>query len=319
MRENSTRAELSESFLVTRIGVASDRFVSWKKRYGKINNHNGTQPRDYWLEQWEKDEIIRFYKENESDGYRRCSYMMIDKNLVFASPSTSYRVLREAGAIRFRNGRRTTRGNGFVQPLMPHEHWHMDISNVKIHGVFYFLICVLDGFSRSIVHWDLREEMKDKDIGIVQQAAREKYPNASPRYITDNGRQFTSKDFKQFIADNGLTHWTTSPYYPQSNGKLERFHRSIKDECIKKKCPLSLDDARRIISKYIKFYNEERLHSAIGYVTPADKLAGNDRIIHSQRDTKLELRRAQRKELNGAFATNNLLITDRDYQLRNGS
>jgi len=158
------------------------------------------------------------------------------------------------------------------------------------------LICVLDGYSRAIVHWDVRHEMKDADIGIVQQGAREKAPGANPRYITDNGSQFTSKDFKQFIADNGLTHWTTSPYYPQSNGKLERFHRSIKDECIKRKCPLSIDEAKRIIGRYIEYYNTTRLHSSIGYVAPYDKLTGRDVIIFNERDKKLEKRRAERKE-----------------------
>lgn len=295
VRFNNERTALPEYFFVSQIGISSAKFVSWKKRYGKENYHNGAMPRDYWLEQWEKDRIVEFYKQHEGEGYRRCTYMMMDQDIVYVSPSSSYRVLKEAGVIRKDARKNSTKGNGFDQPSMPHEHWHMDISNVKIHGVFYFLICVLDGFSRSIVHWDIRKEMKDADIGIVQEGAREKYPNASPRYITDNGSQFTSKDFKQFISDNGLTHWTTSPYYPQSNGKLERFHRSIKDECIKKKCPLSIQDAQRIIGRYVEYYNYERLHSSIGYVTPNDKLTGRDIDIKKEREQKLEARRAERK------------------------
>lgn len=298
IRFNTDRAALPEKFFTERIGIRQERFISWKSRYGKLNNHNGAQPRDFWLEQWERDAIISFYRDHESEGYRCCTYMMMDQDIVYVSPSTTYRVLKREGAIKNRKKKRATKGNGFDHPTAPHQQWHMDISNVKIHGVFYYLICVLDGFSRSIVHWDLRHEMKDKDIGIVQEAAREKCPLHQPRYITDNGSQFTSKDFKKFIADNGLTHWTTSPYYPQSNGKLERFHRSIKDECIKKKCPLTVDDAKRVIGKYIEYYNGERLHSAIGYVTPNDRLTGKDREIHEERDRKLEARRSERKVLN---------------------
>ncbi len=220
---------------------------------------------------------------------------MMDQDVVFVSPSTTYRVLKNEGIIAQRKKKRATKGNGFDHPTLPHQQWHMDISNIKIQGIFYYLICVLDGFSRSIVHWDLRTEMKEEDVGIVQQGAKEKFPDEYPRYITDNGKQFTGKEFRNFISDNRLTHWTTSPYYPQSNGKLERFHKSIKEECIKKKCPLTLEDAKRIITQYIAYYNNERLHSAIGYVSPEDRLTGKDQEIHKERERKLEERRADRK------------------------
>lgn len=264
--------------------------------------------------------IINFYRENTGEGYRRCTYMMMDQDLVFVSPSTTYRVLKKAGEIKDRKGKRATRGSGFEHPIAPHEQYHMDITNIKIRGVFYYLICVLDGYSRAIIEHDLRVEMKDADVGIVQEGAREKYPEEHPRYITDNGSQFTSKDFKQFIAENGLTHWTTSPYYPQSNGKLERFHKSIKSECIKKKCPLTVEDAKRIIGKYIEYYNNERLHSAIGYVTPNDRLTGKDREIQKERDRKLEQRRNERI-LKNTKKQNTILkeMIYQEHQLRNAS
>jgi putative transposase len=92
-----------------------------------------------------------------------------------------------------------------------------------------------------------------------------------------------------------MTYVRTSPYYPQSNGKLVRFHKTIKTECIRPGVPLSLDDARRIVEKYIEHYNTVRLHSAIGYVTPADKLNGRDQEIFKERDRKLEEARELRK------------------------
>jgi hypothetical protein len=123
------------------------------------------------------------------------------------------------------------------------------------------------------------------------------YPHERPRIITDNGPQFIAKDFKEFIRIAGMTHVRTSPYYPQSNGKLERFHKTIKGECIRVKVPLSLDDARRIVTDYVAHYNHSRLHSAIGYVTPHDKLLGNDAAIHAERDRKLAEARERRKQL----------------------
>ncbi len=92
-----------------------------------------------------------------------------------------------------------------------------------------------------------------------------------------------------------MTHVRTSPYYPQSNGKIERWHRSLKSECIRPGVPLSLEDARRLVADYVRRYNEARLHSAIGYVTPADKLAGRDAAIFAARDRKLEAARERRQ------------------------
>jgi hypothetical protein len=109
-------------------------------------------------------------------------------------------------------------------------------------------------------------------------------------------RSFVSRDFKEFIRISGMTHVKTSPYYPQSNGKLERFHGTIKDECIRPGIPLSLDDARRMVAKYIEHYNNVRLHSAIGYVTPNDKLNDRDKEIFKERDRKLEEARELRKQ-----------------------
>jgi transposase InsO family protein len=105
--------------------------------------------------------------------------------------------------------------------------------------------------------------MKEADIEIILQAAKEKHPRARPRIISDNGPQFIAKDFKEFIRISGMTHVRTSPYYPQSNGKLERWHKSLKAECIRPATPLTPEDARRLIQQYVNHYNTVRLHSAI--------------------------------------------------------
>ena len=97
-----------------------------------------------------------------------------------------------------------------------------------------------------------------------------------------------------------MTHVKTSPYYPQSNGKIERWHRSLKSECIRPGVPLSLEDAQRLVENYVRHYNEVRLHSALGYVTPAAKLAGQDQRIFAERDRKLETAREQRRNARGA-------------------
>ena len=137
--------------------------------------------------------------------------------------------------------------------------------------------------------------MTEAEIEIILEGAKEKHPEAKPRIISDNGPQFIARDFKEFIRISGMTHVKTSPYYPQSNGKIERWHKSLKGECIRPGTPLTSDDARRLIQKYVDHYNTVRLHSAIGYVTPADMLAGRQAEIHAARDRKLEEARQRRK------------------------
>jgi hypothetical protein len=172
----------------------------------------------------------------------------------------------------------------------------MDVAYLNIRGTFYFIASVLDGFSRSVVHWDIREKMEEYDIETILQRARENFPGVTPRIITDNGPQFIAKDFKQFIRICGMTHVRTSPYYPQSNGKIERYHRTLKGDCIRPKVPLSKEAALHVVGEFVREYNEERLHSALGYVTPKDMLEGRQEAIHAARDRKLAEARARRAE-----------------------
>ena len=155
-----------------------------------------------------------------------------------------------------------------------------------------------------IVHSDLREGMTEGDVEIVVQRAREKFPHACPRIISDNGAQFIARDFKELIRVLGMTHVRTSPGYPQSNGKLERWHATVKSECLRPGTPLSVDDARRLVDQWIEHYNQVRLHSALGYITPADKLAGREAAIFAERDRRLEAARARRQATrHGALVT----------------
>ena len=253
-------------------------------------------PRDHWLEEHERQSILDYQQKNSLEGYRRLTYMMMDADVVAASPATVYRVLKSAGLMSRWNTKPSSKGKGFVQPLQPHEHWHVDLAYVNICSTFYYLCTVLDGCSRFIVQSEVRETIKESDVEIVLQKAREKFPDAKPRIITDNGSQFIAKDFKEFIRLSGMTHVRTSPYYPQSNGKIERWHKTIKQDCIRPAILLSKEDANRTIESFIEHYNHQRLHSSIGYVTPADRLRGNHTEIYQQRDTKLKLARHKRAE-----------------------
>jgi putative transposase len=291
----SGRTEIPALRLVNWAGLSRSKFYHWQDRYGKANEHNGLVPRDHWLEPWEKRAIIEFHYQYPLEGYRRLTFMMLDRDIVAVSPASTYRVLRQAGLLQRWNAKPSSKGRGFVQPLEPHEHWHVDISYINISGTFFYLCSILDGCSRAVLYWQLRCSMTEAEVEIIIQVAVEKYPGVKARVITDNGPQFIARDFKEFIRIAGLTHVKTSPYYPQSNGKIERWHQTLKGGCLRPGCPLSLEDAQRLVEHFVIHYNTVRLHSTIGYITPADRLARRHLEIFAARDKKLDAARQNRK------------------------
>ena len=291
----SDRSKIGAMKLVNSIGISRSKYYHWRDRYGMTNEHNSWIPRDFWLLENEKEAIIKFCLGNPSEGYRRLTYMMMDDDIVAVSPSSVYRILRAAGLLNKWKGKSSRKGDGFDQPLLCHEHWHIDISYINIRSTFYYLCSILDGFSRYIIHWEIREAMQERDVETIIQRAREKFPGVSPRIISDNGPQFIARDFKEFIRLCGMSHVRTSPYYPQSNGKLERWHKSLKNDCIRPKTPLSLEEARAVVTEFVEHYNNVRLHSAIGYITPKDKLEGRAEQILAERERKIAAAREQRR------------------------
>jgi len=231
------RSEFSRQRLLDWLQLPRGRFRSWEKRFAQGNCHNGIIPKAHWLLPEEREAIVTYASQGHLQaGYRRMSYLMLDANIVAASPSSVYRVLKQADLIQA---------------------------------------------------WG-KPSMTETDAQIVLQKAREAYPNQKPRLISDNGSQFTSKDFKEFISICEMTHVKTAPYYPQSNGKIERYHKSLKQEALRPLSPVDLEDAERIIGNYIEDYNNVRLHSAIGYVPPVMKLEGRDEAFQMERKEKLK-------------------------------
>ena len=182
---------------------------------------------------WEKQAIIGFHLKNPLAGYRRLTFMMQDADIVAVSPSsvasaqpgwTPVEVERQAVEEGYRLRAATDGASALA---------HLYVSYLNIGGTLYYLCSILDGYSRYIVNWDIRESMTEANIEIILQRAKETYPEARPRIISDNGPQFIAKDCKEFIRTLEMTHVCTSPFYPQSKGKIERWHKSLKGECIR--------------------------------------------------------------------------------------
>ena len=177
----------------------------------------------------ERAAVIAYASDHRELGYRRLAYQMLDEGVAALRPSTVYHLLREADLIgRWKRPAVPAHRRGFRQPDRPHEQWHTDIAYLNIMGSQYFLISVLDGFSRAIVHHEIRTRMETTDVEIVIQRALDSLPGDAPRprLISDNGSQYVSGQFKAFLRESGCAHSKARVRHPQSNGKIERWHRT---------------------------------------------------------------------------------------------
>lgn len=209
------KTDIEITKLIGFLGINISKYYNWVKRRGLPNNHNGKTPKRNWILNLEKEAIIKYAKEHENEGYRRLTYMVLDENIAAVSPASTYRILSNAGLLnKWNKVSSSKKGDGFEQPERVHQHWHIDIKYVNYKGTFLFLISIIDGYSRFVVHHELRCNMQESDVEITLQRALEKFPGYKPKIISDNGTQFISRDFHEFLSFVELKHIRTSIAYP---------------------------------------------------------------------------------------------------------
>lgn len=299
------RTKIALGVLLLWSSIKPSKYYNWNQRRDVENQHNARIPKQHWLLPREVQAIVDYRREHMDEGYRRLAYMMLDENVVAVSPSSVYRVLKRHNLLLSAWRHQKTKGKGFTQPTRPHQHWHLDISYINFKGTFVYLAALIDGFSRYIVHYEIRLSMEALDIEVLLERARAAFPGVEPVLITDNGPQFIAIEFGLYLQLVGITHRKTRFFYPQSNGKIERFFQTCKNEAVRRQSYLNLDDLKRQIAGYIERYNKVRLHSANGYITPKDMLLGRQAAIFDERRQKLhqaqENRKRQRTLLNNSF------------------
>jgi putative transposase len=275
-------------------------YYDWVGRGGRLEDRKAP---GFLLDKPLEEEVaavVAYALEHTREGYRRLTWMMVDEDVAYLSPATVYRLLSEKDLL----CRWKPKGSGSGQkpkaPQRPHERWHTDLMYLWVQGRWYFLVTVLDAYSRYLVHWNLLMTMHAEEVTDVVHAALEKYPQEHPQVVHDQGSQFTGKEFKQLVRRFDLEDIPTKRAHPQSNGTQERWYRSLRQEGLSQADLNSYEQALRIIGEWVDYYNEERLHASLNYLPPAEYFRGNPPARLQERRQKLSQGRKARRERNRA-------------------
>jgi transposase InsO family protein len=303
------KTRLPLSLLLGFAGIPERTWREWQERTGVATRHNSNIPRGYYLTPEETEAIVNYCRiacsSHPEKGYRTLCWEMVDKNIACVGESSVYNVINRYKLAKTWEEIVEQAGGGFVQPKAVHEQWHTDFSYIKIRGSFYYFVSILDGYSRRILNWRLCETMEGIQVEVLVTETKELYPQAkNPRLISDNGSQFISHDFNELLIVLEIGHTFTRANHPQSNGKLERFHRTLKSEHTRRSAYVDEEDARVRMALWLAYYNSERLHRAIGYLTPDDVFYGRRDSRLAERREKLHTARITRQEYWQAQAAN---------------
>lgn len=246
----------------------------------------------------EVQRIIEFRTSSEeirNMGYRKFTWMMVDEGVAFLTESSVYRILSMfkllGKAFKENDGAQKEYEN---KPLNVHHHWHTDIAYVTMSGVHYYLVFMLDGFSRFLLHWELMTDMTGLSVELFTQRTIDKYPEAKPMVIHDNGSQFISHDFKCILSANNCIDVPTRRKHPETNGKAERFVGLVRTEALRPNSPAYYGECIKVIEKFVDEYNNNRYHAGIGYLKPVDVFHGRGPAILAERKEKLSQARQER-------------------------
>jgi len=284
--------------ILRRLGLAKSRYYEWKRRAGEElleDLSSGPRNSPHAILAEEKEAVIKYALKHVKEGYRRLSWMMVDEDVAYVSPTSVYRILNEADLL-YRWKRSRPEGKRPPEPKEPNERWHTDLMYLRVEDTWYFLVTVLDAYSRYVVHWDLLTTMTAAAVRVVIQDAVKK-TGATPQIVTDNGSQFTAKDFKKLVRDFKLDHIRIRTYHPESNGKVERFHRSTR-ETLEEQDLKNLGRAREILGRWVERYNTSRLHAGLNYLPPIEYWQGDPEARMKERRKKLEQARKRRETIN---------------------
>ena len=303
------------------LGVSASAYYRWERNrfraaLGEEKPPAPVQPYEALPE--EKAAVKAYALKHPGLRHRELAWRMVDDDVAYLSPSTVYRILRGEDLVSPWRRRKKRRREAEEKAATPNHVWATDLKYVMVGARRYYLISFLDEYSRYIVHHELLWSMDGHTVSVAAQAALETLGRdatgriaANPEIRSDNGSCYVSREFGGVLDEHGLTHRRIKPHCPEENGLIERAHRTFGEALD----GVELTDylqAQRQIGKMIRWYNEERLHSALGFLRPADYYHGRPQILRAERRRKLAQARHRRKETNLGLRQHTLPLERRE-------
>lgn len=294
-----------------RLDIPKSTYYRWRAKFRKEGRSGLRDKSSKPLSQWnellpeEKRIILQTARARPEWSSREISFFITDRGDFSVSESSVFRLLKAEGLIRSQNIQGFPAGPEYkIKPKHVNEQWQTDATYLLVKGWgWFYLISILDDFSRKILAWQLRKSMTAEDFSDVIEMACENVknllgePTQMPRLVSDRGPALVSRSLGEYLEEKGIGHILASPYHPQTNGKIERFHKSLKGK-INLTIWESVDCLRAELGQFISHYNSKRYHESLGNVTPDTVFFGHrDEVIESRKNTKLKTMK-KRKQRN---------------------
>jgi len=274
------------------LGIPKSSYYRW--RQGQPDSGNRKRP---WnrITPDEEDKILAVAQKSPELSSRQLSAWITDNGGFAVSESTVYRILRREGLVKRQETQLTAAREYHTKTTRPHQMWATDASYFRVVGWgYYYLVTVMDDYSRFILAWKLQKDMSANSlIEVIQEAVDATGMTKVPvedrtKLLSDNGAGYVSRAFRDYLHLVGIGHILAAPFHPQTNGKVERYQQSLKREVnqIPYEAPSQLDKA---IADFVDYYNYRRYHKALGDVTPSDVLYGRrEQILQRRKEVRIQ-------------------------------
>ena len=289
------------------LGISRRSYYRWLKeeKWAKALPAGPVRPvQMYEALATEKGAVLAYARRHPELRHRELAWRMVDEEVACLSPSTVYRILKEADLVCPWRRRSKRSRDAAEKPSRPDERWVTDLMQVVVGGLVYYLVSFMDEYSRCIVHHEVLTGMDGHSVSLAAQAAidrlakdRDGQPPAKPVIQSDNGSGYIAREFLVVLRENGLGHHRIKPHCPEENGTMERAYRTLREALDGEELTDPLQ-ARDVLARVVRWYNEERLHSALGYLPPAVYYRGDPTARHDERRRKMAEARHRRKEKN---------------------